>query len=100
MVLMVKLVLLGLCIPPSGSEIPSIVSEGDPGASGAADHLFDPPCESGDACVDAVVVRAATASAPADHPGEEPATRRLLANQGPARVPLTRMYDLYGLSCD
>lgn len=69
--------------------------EGDPGSSGAADHLLDPPCESGDAGVDAVVVRTAAASAPAHHPGEEPAARRLLAHQGPARVSLTGTCDVY-----
>lgn len=75
----------------------NLQSEGDPGASGAADHLFDPPCESGDASVDAVVVRPAAASAPADHPGEEPAARRLLAHQGPARVSLPATRDVYQL---
>lgn len=67
----------------------AVLSEGDPSASGAADHLFDPPRESGDASIDAIVVWTAAASAPADHPSEEPAAWRLLANQGPARVPLT-----------
>lgn len=76
----------------------AVLSEGDPGASGAADHLFDPPCESGDASVDAIVVWTAAAFAPADHPSEEPAARRLLANQGPARVPLTGTCNVNRLS--
>lgn len=53
-------------------------------SSGAADHLFDPTCESGDASVNAVEVRTAAPFAPADHPSKEPAARRLLANQGSA----------------
>lgn len=93
--LIMKLGLPWLSILPSAVNV---LSGGDPGASGATDHLFDPPCESGDASVDAVVVRTAAASAPADHPGEEPAARRLLANQGPARVSLTGTRNVYHLS--
>lgn len=58
-------------------------------SSGAADHLFDPTCESGDASVNTVEVRTGAPFPPADHPSKEPAARRLLANQGPTRVSLT-----------
>lgn len=66
--------------------------------SGAADHLFDPTCESGDASVNAVEVRTATPFAPADHPSKEPAARWLLANQGPTRVSLTGKGNVLHLS--
>lgn len=62
--------------------------------SGAADDLLDPVSEPGDASVDAVVVWTPAASAPANHPGQEPAPRRLLANQGTTRVSLTETSDV------
>lgn len=61
----------------------------DPSCSGAADDLLDPVIEPGDASVDAVQVWTPAAFAPANHSGQEPATRRLLANQGTTRVSLT-----------
>lgn len=67
-------------------------------SSGAADHLFDPTCESGDASVNAVEVWTAAPFAPADHPSKEPAAWRLLANQGPAWVSLTGKVNLLHLS--
>lgn len=60
-----------------------------PSESGAADDLLDPMSESGDASVDAVVIWSATAFAPAHHPGKEPASGWLLANQWTTRVSLT-----------
>lgn len=57
--------------------------------SGSADDLPDPVSESGDASVDAIVVWTSAAFAPAHHPGQEPATRWFLANQGTTRVSLT-----------
>lgn len=62
--------------------------------SGAADDLLDPVSEPGDASVDAIVVWTPTASSPANHPGKEPAPRRLLANQGTTRVSLTETRDV------
>lgn len=62
------------------------------GDSGAADDPLDPVSESGDASVDAIVVRTPAAFAPAHHPGQEPATGRLLANQGATRVSLTGIF--------
>lgn len=59
------------------------------GDSWSADDLLDPVGEPGDAGVDAVVVWASAAFAPAHHPGQKPAARRLLANQGAPRVSLT-----------
>lgn len=56
----------------------------------AADDLLDPVGQSGDAGVDAVVIWTAAAFAPAHHSGQEPAPWRLLADQGPARVPLAQ----------
>lgn len=64
--------------------------------SGGADDLLDPVGESGDACVDTIVVWTPAAFAPAHHPGQEPATRRLLANQGATRVSLTETGNVRG----
>lgn len=57
--------------------------------SGAADDLLYPVGEPGDASVDTIVVWTPAASTPAHHPGQEPATWRLLTHQGTARVSLT-----------
>ena len=66
----------------------------DDDVSGAADDVLDPVGEPGDASVDAVVVWTPAAFSPAHHPGQEPAARRLLANQRTARVSLTETGDV------
>lgn len=67
-----------------------------PNDSEAADDLLDPAGEPGDASVDAVVVWTAAAFAPAHHPSQEPATWRLLTNQGTTRVSLTETGNVRG----
>lgn len=77
-----------MCITTDTSD------EDSPLVSGAIDDLLDPVREPGDASVHSIVVWTPAASAPAHHPGEEPATRRLLADQGTARVSLTETSDV------
>lgn len=60
-----------------------------PNVSGVADNLLDPVSEPCDAGIHTIVVWTPAAFAPAHHPGQEPATRWLLANQGTTRVSLT-----------
>lgn len=69
-----------------------------PSVSGAADDLLDPAREPGDASVDAVVVWTPATFAPAHHPSQKPAARRLLANQGTAGVSLTETGSVKGVN--
>lgn len=80
--------------PASAYEDIDVKMMNIPSVSGAADDLFDPVSEPGDASVDAIVVWTPAAFAPAHHPSQEPASRRLLAHQGTTRVSLTETGDV------